>query len=87
MSEVEPTCSSDVTGKTIAATHAGHSHVEADGTTGVVAKNYIWLPGAGYAGTDLPVVVVDVGGSATPELLYVHADHMNRRSVSPIRRK
>ncbi len=49
-----------------------------DGTTGVVAKEYIWLPGAGYAGTDLPIGVVDVAGSATPELLYVHADHLGR---------
>ncbi len=51
---------------------------EADGTTGVVAKEYIWLPGAGYAGTDLPVGVVDVAGTATPELLYVNADHLGR---------
>ncbi len=44
----------------------------------MVAKEYIWLPGAGYAGTDLPVGVVDVAGTATPELLYVHADHLGR---------
>ena len=56
----------------------GNVIAEADGTTGVVAKEYIWLPGAGYAGTDLPVGVVDVAGTATPELLYVHADHLGR---------
>ncbi len=57
---------------------AGNVIAEADGSTGVVAKEYIWLPGAGYAGTDLPVGVVDVAGTATPELLYVHADHLGR---------
>ena len=56
----------------------GNIIAEADGTTGVVAKEYIWLPGAGYEGTDLPVGVVDVAGTATPELLYVHADHLSR---------
>ncbi len=56
----------------------GNVIAEADGTTGVAAKEYIWLPGAGYAGTDLPVGVVDVAGTATPELLYVHADHLGR---------
>ncbi len=57
---------------------SGNILAEAEGTTGVVAKEYIWLPGAGYAGTDLPVGVVDVAGTATPELLYVHADHLGR---------
>ncbi len=57
---------------------SGNVIAEADGTTGVAAKEYIWLPGAGYAGTDLPVGVVDVAGTATPELLYVHADHLGR---------
>ena len=73
----------------------GNVIAEADGTTGIVAKEYIWLPvdavarapisegvnriaqeSAGYAGTDLPVGVVDVAGTATPELLYVHADQV-----------
>ncbi|MEQ1713354.1 MAG: RHS repeat protein, partial [Hyphomicrobium sp.] len=57
---------------------SGNIIAEADGATGIVAKEYIWLPGAGYAGTDLPVGVVDVAGTATPELLYVHADHLSR---------
>ncbi|MEQ1712333.1 MAG: RHS repeat-associated core domain-containing protein, partial [Hyphomicrobium sp.] len=57
---------------------SGNILAEADGTTGVVSREYIWLPGAGYAGTDLPVGVVDVAGTATPELLYVHADHLSR---------
>ncbi len=74
---------------------SGNVIAEADGTTGVAAKEYIWLPvdavarapisegvnriaqeSAGYAGTDLPVGVVDVAGTATPELLYVHADQV-----------
>ena len=57
---------------------SGNVIAEFDGTTGIVAKEYIWLLGAGYAGTDLPVGVVDVAGTATPELLYVHADHLGR---------
>ncbi|MEQ1713398.1 MAG: hypothetical protein ABL908_18645 [Hyphomicrobium sp.] len=31
---------------------SGNVIAEADGTTGVVAKEYIWLSGAGYVGTD-----------------------------------
>ena len=89
---------------------AGNVIAEADGTTGIVAKEYIWLPvdavvrapssegvnriaqeNAGYAGTDLPVGVVDVAGTATPELLYVHADHVllgaaDSRSLTRCRR-
>ncbi len=57
---------------------SGNIIAEADGTTGVVSREYIWLPGAGYSGTELPVGVVDVAGTATPELLYVHADHLGR---------
>ncbi|MEQ1711460.1 MAG: hypothetical protein ABL908_08655 [Hyphomicrobium sp.] len=57
---------------------SGNILAEADGTTGVVSREYIWLPGAGYAGTDLPVGVVDVAGTASPELLYAHADHLSR---------
>lgn len=47
---------------------SGNVIAGADGTTGVVAKEYIWLPGAGYAGTDLPVGVVEAAGTANPEL-------------------
>lgn len=57
---------------------SGNVIAEADRTTGVVSREYIWLTGAGYAGTDLPVGVVDVAGTATPELLYGHADHLSR---------
>lgn len=57
---------------------SGNIIAEADGTTGVHAREYIWLPGAGYAGTELPVGVIDAAGSAAPELLYVHADHLSR---------
>ncbi len=56
---------------------SGNIIAVADGTTGVVAKGYIWRPVAGYAGTDLPVGMVDVAGSATPELLYGHADQVS----------
>jgi len=83
-----------ITGKTVpdqesagsAQDRSGNIIAEADGTTGVAVREYIWLPGAGYAGTDpgsgsgasLPVGVVDAAGSAAPELLYVHADHLSR---------
>ena len=75
-----------ITGKTVpdqesagsAQDRSGNIIAEADGTTGVAVREYIWLPGAGYAGTDLPVGVVDAAGSASPELLYVHADHLSR---------
>ncbi len=34
--------------------------------------------GAGYAGTDMPLAVVDGVNTASPQLYYVHTDHINR---------
>jgi len=46
--------------------------------TGTTAREYIWLPEAGYAGTDMPLAVVDGVNTASPQLYYVHTDHINR---------
>jgi hypothetical protein len=46
---------------------------EADGT-GQTVREYLWLPNAGYAGTDLPVAVVGDVDTATPVVYYTHAD-------------
>lgn len=38
-------------------------------------REYLWLPGAGYAGTALHLAVVDdVAG--TPDTYIVHTDHL-----------
>ena len=37
---------------------------------GAPSREYIWLPEAGYAGTDLAIAVVD-GVATTPVLYYV----------------
>jgi hypothetical protein len=46
---------------------------EADGT-GQTVREYLWLPDAGYAGTDLPLAVVGDVDTATPVVYYTHAD-------------
>ena len=58
----------DRTGNVIAETDA----------TGATVREYIWLPGAGHAGTDLPLAVVDGVNTPTPQLYHVHADHLGR---------
>jgi len=47
-------------------------------SAGATAREYIWLPEAGYAGTDMPLAVVDGVNTASPQLYYVHTDHINR---------
>jgi RHS repeat-associated protein len=46
----------------------GHLLAEADGTTGAIQKEYIWLD-------DLPIAMVDDTG-ASPVITYIHADHL-----------
>lgn len=41
-------------------------------------REYLWLPEGGYAGTDLPLAVVDGVNTASPVLYHVHADHLGR---------
>lgn len=54
----------------------GNVIAEAD-ATGQSLREYIWLPEAGYAGTDLPLATVD-GVATTPVLYHVHTDHISR---------
>jgi RHS repeat-associated protein len=63
---------------TVHTIHDGRGNIvaEADGS-GDTVREYIWLPDAGYAGTDLSVAVVtDV--DTTPVLYYAHTDHLGR---------
>ena len=62
---------------------------EADGTTGAITREYIWLPQGdispaadngneeGASSPPLPLALV-TGVNTTPQLLMVHADHLNR---------
>src|SRR5687768_16403874 len=56
---------------------AGNVIAEAD-ATGQTVREYLWLPAAGHAGTDLPLAVVDGVDTPTPQLYHVHADHLGR---------
>jgi RHS repeat-associated protein len=49
----------------------GNLVVEADAATGVVRREYIWLGSR-------PIAVVDGVGTATPVLMHVHVDHLDR---------
>ncbi len=49
---------------------AGHLLVEAD-DTGQTLREYVWLD-------DMPLAVVADVNTTTPNLYYVHADHLNR---------
>ena len=56
---------------------AGNVIAEVDVAAGLM-REYLWLPGIGYTGTDLPIAVVEGAGGASPALYYVHTDHLNR---------
>ncbi len=56
---------------------AGNIIAETDGT-GATVREYIWIPGVGYAGVALPIAVVDGVNTATPATYYVHTDHVSR---------
>ncbi len=56
---------------------AGNIIAETDGT-GATVREYIWIPGVGYAGVALPITVVDGVNTATPAVYYVHTDHLSR---------
>ncbi len=49
---------------------AGNIIAETDGT-GATVREYIWIPGVGYAGVALPIAVVDGVNTATPAVYYV----------------
>ena len=56
---------------------SGNVIAEVDVAAGVM-REYLWLPGIGYTGTDLPIAVVEGAGGASPTTYYVHTDHLNR---------
>ena len=47
----------------------GHLIAEADGATGAISRDYVWLEG-------MPLAVID--GTATPVTSFVHVDHLMR---------
>ncbi len=58
---------------------------ETDGSGAAnTTREYIWIPGAGYAGTSLPVATLEnvwvpgVGLSGVTLTYYVHTDHLSR---------
>lgn len=63
---------------------------EADGATGAILRDYIWLPAEeampeavndnvdAASATPLPLALVTAVDTATPRLLMVHADHLRR---------
>ncbi|MEO1610172.1 MAG: hypothetical protein AAFR90_12745 [Pseudomonadota bacterium] len=54
--------------------------IETDGA-GVISREYIWLPDAGYAGVALPLAVVTGVNMQTPAVYYVHTDHLSRPMI------